>query len=187
MTVDWAGIQTALTAFVAQTGIVPASHVFAEREAHPQPNGSFVELTFTQERAIGDDDIAWVEQTDALGDYEVPRITGIREFVCQFKMRSRSQAQAAAARTGLETLRASFHHPVRTQPLTEMGLGFLSSNQLITLDYYADNRWESIAILEVRFSVVSTLYDTSREAAGVPVDEAHVSINGSPPMVITAE
>lgn len=162
MSVDWVAVKAALTEFAKRTNVIgdDVQIHFAE-EAKPHMVGDYLWLTISDERAIGSDDIEDVLIDEGQpSERWVSRITGIREFVCAFEFRSRSAKGARAARSALETIRASLEHPVRTQPLADAHVGFLSSDPITSVRTDHDQRKESIAVLNVRFSAFSELLAT---------------------------
>lgn len=173
MTVAWDHVQATLTAFVEATGVVKQGHVFWEREAHPIAYSDVVELRITDEDSIGYDDVE-----DVLvgpGQY-APRITGLREFTVSMRFSSRSQA--SAARKSLEKVRACLHHPRLAQILEDGGLSFLTTEPLVTFDKVAEDRWESVAVLDVRFGVVSELFEPESDASADSLESVGVTVQG---------
>lgn len=163
MTVQWDSVKAAIGAFVAATHVVAEDHVVWDRDATQLVfHESSLELRISGERAVGTDDVEEVEVTP---DVYAFRVTGIREFTVSMRFRARSPADSYAARTALETVRASFHHPVRRQVLTDAGVAFLSTEMLETREVTFGDRYELVATLDVRMSVVSTL-----EVAGETYD-----------------
>lgn len=154
MTVAWQSIKAAFVAFIAACGVVPPEHVYFQHEAHPLMQDDTVELAISAESAVGYDDLELVEQPDGR---LVPRITGSREFTLSIRFQTRNEV--IGARTALETVRASFHHPTRLAILENAGIGFLRTEMLQSFDDVFADRYESIAVLDVRFTVVSELYD----------------------------
>jgi hypothetical protein len=182
MTVAWTGIKDALSAFVRSTGVVASDHVVWDRGANETVfHESTVELRITGERSLGYDDVEDVELSPGIF---APRVTGIREFTLSIRFRARSEADAYAARHALETLRASFHHPVREQILSDAGVSFLETEMLETRDIVLGGRTETIAALDVRLGVLSELFDTSLDAQSQHLNSVGVSVNGALPFTV---
>lgn len=180
MTVAWASAKAAIASFVEATGVVGPDHVVWDRDSYGIVfHESSVELRISEERAVGQDDVEQVEITP--GVYS-PRITGIREFTLSVRFRARTPADAYAARAALETVRASFHHPLRRQVLTSAGVAFLSTEMLDAREVTFGDRYEILANLDVRMSVQSELY-LPAETAGV-VESVSASDHGAPPFLI---
>lgn len=180
MTVAWDTIKPALVDFIEATGAVGPDHVFWEREAQPIAYDDVVELRISAEDSIGFDDVEDVEVSP--GAY-APRITGIRTFILSIRYYSRSQV--TAARGALETIRASFYHPRRRQILDDAGISFLTTETLVTFDEVREERWESVAVLDVRLSVLSELFDPENDASTTDhVAAFGVSVNGEPEITI---
>lgn len=182
MTVHWNVIKPALIAFVESTGVVGPDHVFWEREAQAIAYEDVIELRISAERAVGFDDVEEVEVVDGATSRNVPRITGIREFTLSIRYSSRNQL--TAAREGLETIRACFHHPRLVQTLEEAGIGFLTTEGLQTFDDVSDERWESVAVLDVRLAVVSDYFHPDTDTSVDTLNGVSVSIQGEPPILI---
>jgi hypothetical protein len=153
VTVAWDAIKVALVDHLARVRVVPPEHIFWEREASPIAFDDVLELRFSDERALGYDDVR--QELTTAGSL-APRITGVREFTLSIRFHSRSQV--TAARNALERVRASFHHPAWVSTLCERGVGFLSTEQIQTFDDVFDARWESIAVLDVHFCTVSNFF-----------------------------
>jgi hypothetical protein len=182
---EWDAARAAIGAFIVSCGVVepgpaldgnpadPYAAIFWEREANTLAFGDVVELRISGEKSVGYDDCEDVEVSPGVF---VPRITGVREFVLSIRYNSRSQA--TAARKALETIRSSFHHPTRSAILDDAGVAFLSTETLQTFDAVSDDRWESIAVLDVRMSVLSELFDPEEAPLGY-LQSVGVSINGS--------
>jgi hypothetical protein len=182
MTVPWSAIQAAITRFVQSTGVVDDDHVLWDREAAKLVlHESSIELRIASERSIGFDDYEEVETSP--GVYE-QRLSGLREFTLSMRFRARSPEDAYAARDSLETIRASLHHPDRVDILSEAGIAFLTTEMLETRDVVHQGRWEQIAALDVRMSVLSTMVDVVRPDAFLA--EVEVSENGQASVVIGA-
>lgn len=191
MTVAWDRIKSALVAHVTRARVVPAGHVFWEREAAAIAFQDVVELRILDERAHGFDDVEHVVTAGTAS----PRITGIREFTVSFRYSSRSHV--TAARNGLERLRASFHHPTWQQLLVDEGVGLLFTEEIQTFDAVRDGRWESIAVLDVHFCTVSVFFDEITDPADSGAIEPLVSVvfttsddmppgqPQSPPVIVT--
>jgi hypothetical protein len=180
VTVAWSAIQAAITMFVQSTGVVDGDHVLWDREAAKLVlHESSVELRISGERSIGHDDVEEVEVEP--GVYS-PRITGLREFTLSIQFRARSPVDAYAARDSLETIRASFHHPVRREILNAAGVAFLETEMLETRDVTYQGRWEQIAALDVRLSVLSSLYEPTETVDRVL--QVSVSDRGAEPFLI---
>lgn len=164
MSVDWDRVKEGLVAFSESTRAVEPGRVFWEREAQPIVFDTVLLLRISAERAHGFDDVEMVPQgAGPTGGRLTPRVTGIREFVCSFRISSRSQA-STAARIGLERVRSSLHHPGRQEILLDHGVGFLSTEPIVTFDEVQHDRWESLAVLDVRFTVRSELYDADEDS-----------------------
>lgn len=174
MTVPWDVIKPALVAFVDATGVVPPEHVVWEREAYPVTYNDLIELRFLNEDSIGYDD---VEDVEVAPGVFVPRITGVREFTVS--MRYSSRAETTPARMGLEKIRACLHHPRLTQILDDVGVSFLTTEPLVTLDAVSDERWQSVAVLDVRFGVLSELFEPETDASADPLEGVGVTVNGA--------
>ena len=156
MTVAWTTAKAAILAFVQSSGVVDADHVLWDRDAAKLVlHESSVELRILGERSVGHDDVEQVEVSPGAYSH---RVTGIREFTLSIRLRARSPEDAYAARDSLETIRASFHHPERRAILTDAGVSFLETEMLETRDITFQGRWEQIAALDVRMSVVSELH-----------------------------
>lgn len=153
MTVAWAAIKSACVAFIEATGVVLPGHVYFRHEAHPIPHGNTVELAIIAESAVGFDDMDLVEQPDGR---QVPRITGVREFILSIRFQTRDEV--LGARTALETIRASLQHPSRVAILEGAGLGFLRTEMIASFDDVLDDRWNAIGVLDARFTALSELY-----------------------------
>ncbi len=180
MTVAWDDVKLAIQAFVQSAGVVADDHVVWDKDAAKLVlHESSVELRITGERSVGYDDVQDVEVEPGVFS---PRVTGIREFVLSIRFRARTPMDAYAARTALETVRASFHHPGRSEILSEAGVAFLATEMLETRDVTLQGRWEQIAALDVRLSVVSELFapeETAENLMGVGVSD-----NSSEPVMI---
>jgi hypothetical protein len=172
VTVAWEKVRTALVAHLTSLGVVPPDHVFWEREAAPLAFEDVIELRIGREAAVGMDDL---EPVMVAPDRWVPRITGWREFVLSIRFNSRSQA--TAARNALERIRASFHHPTRLAALSDAGVSFLSTETLQTFDAVADDRWESIGVLDVRMGVVSEFFEPDTDPGLEPLVD--FAVNGT--------
>jgi hypothetical protein len=182
VTVAWQDVENAIAAFVAASGVVPSTHILWEREKKQITYGSTVELRISSENSLGSDDIEWIAVDVDVDDapYVAPRVTGLREFVVSFRYRSRVQGDLYAARAALETLRASLEHPVRSELLSAAGIGYLATETLQTLDVEHEGRWESVAVLDVRFAVVSTLYSAASGSIADTVGTIGISQTGEP-------
>ena len=180
MTVAFAAVKAAILTFVQSTGVVDADHVLWDRDAAKLVlHESSVELRISGERSVGWDD---VEQVEVSPGVRAHRVTGIREITLSIRFRARSPEDAYAARDSLETIRASFHHPERRKILTRQGIAFLETEMLETQDFVLQGRWEQIAELDVRLSVVSTLFEPTETFAFV--ERLSVSDSGAPPFLI---
>ncbi len=180
MTVAWDDVKLAIQAFVQSAGVVADDHVVWDKDAAKLVlHESSVELRITGERAVGYDDVQDVEVEPGVFS---PRVTGLREFVLSIRFRARTPVDAYAARTALETVRASFHHPGRREILSDAGVAFLATEMLETRDVTYQGRWEQIAELDVRLSVVSELFvpDVPRDR----VAQVSISDRGAPPFLI---
>lgn len=175
MSVAWTEVKDAIVRFIEATGVVSADHVFWEREAHPIAYEDVIELRIGSERAIGYDD---VEEVQVAAGQFVPRITGIREFTLSIRMSSRSEV--TASRGGLERVRSCFHHPRLLQVLEEGGVAFLSTETLQTFDGVSDQRWESVAVLDVRLGVVSELFEPDTDASADSLESVGVTAVDQP-------
>lgn len=153
MTVAWEVIEPALRAFIESTGAVSAGHVYWERQAHAIAYEDVIELRILGEDSVGYDD---VEDVEVEPGRFVPRITGYREFTLSVRYSSRTET--TPARIALEKVRACLHHPRLTEQLTDAGIHFLSTQPLVTVDAVYEDRWQSVAVLDVRFSVQSELF-----------------------------
>lgn len=160
MTVAWHLIEPALVAFIEATGAVRPGHVFWERQAHAITYDDVIELRIFHEDAKGFDDVDDVEVSP--GQF-VPRITGYREFTVS--VRANSRAETTPARIALEKVRACLHHPRLTQILTDAGIHFLATEAITTVDNIYEDRWQSIAVLDVRFSAKSELFLPDTDAS----------------------
>lgn len=180
MTVQWNAVKDAIAAFVRSTHVVAPDHVVWDRDASQLVfHESSVELRISGERAVGYDDVEEVEV--APGVY-APRVTGLREFTLSMRLRARTPADSYAARTALETVRASFHHPVRRKLLSDEGVAFLSTEMLEAREVTFGDRYELVAVLDVRMSVVSELFTPTEPFDRV--EQVALSDRGAPPFLI---
>jgi hypothetical protein len=182
MSVAWPSVRAAISAFVESSGVVGPAHVVWDREASQVVfHESSVELGISGEQSIGFDDVEEIEVRP--GVYS-PRITGIREFTVTFRFRARTPSDSYNARSALETLRASFHHPARLSILSDAGVSFLSTEMLETREVTFGDRFEIIAVLDVRMSVVSTFFEESPTTAAAHLTAVSVSENGGLPFSV---
>lgn len=160
MSVDWVSVKAALLEFAKLTNVIGDDRqIYWDEEAKPNAHGDFLLLDISNERAFGSDDVEDVAVDDGLGNITwVHRITGVREFTCGFEFRSRSSKGTRAARNALETIRSSLDHPVRRRVLDDALVGYLGSDPIVTPNVEHDQRKESIATLNVRFSAFSELF-----------------------------
>ena len=180
MTVQWNAVKDAIRAFVQSTHVVAPDHVVWDRDASQLVmHESSVELRISGERAVGYDD---VEEVEVASGVSSPRITGIREFTLSLRLRARSPADSYAARTALETVRASFHHPVRRKVLTDAGVAFLATEMLDAREVTLGDRYELVAVLDARMSVVSELFQPGESFDRV--QEVALSDRGAPPFTL---
>jgi hypothetical protein len=161
VSVPWETVRSAVTDFIAACGVVSADHVSWEHEATPIVHGDVIELRIGAESAVGFDDVAEVEQDDGRA---VPRVTGWREFTLSIRYNSRSTV--TGARASLERIRASLHHPARLAILSDAGVSFLGTEMLQAFNAVAEDRWEAVAVLDVRLGVVSELYEPDIDITG---------------------
>jgi hypothetical protein len=187
--IDWDAAKLALQAFIAGCKVVPGAAAIDDRPADPLANvvwereaqamsfGDLVELRISSEGSVGMDDVEDVEIDD---DVFTPRVTGHSEFTLSIRFNSRSQV--TAARNALSVVRASFHDPVRTQVLDDAGIGFLTAAPLVTFDEINDDRFESLAVLDVRLSITSELFDDDPGTAGRVgyLQQVGLSVNDGP-------
>lgn len=172
MTVAWDQIETALVAFIESTGVVKPGRVMWEREANPIAYDDVVELRILREDSIGFDDVEDVEVSPGIF---VPRVTGLREFTLSIRMHSRSEK--TAARRGLEKIRSYLHHPRLIQTLSDAGVAYLSTEPLATLDPLFAGRFESVAELDVRFGVLSELFEPSTDSSAESLASVGVTVS----------
>jgi hypothetical protein len=175
VTVAWDTIQPAIVAFIESCGVVRPEHVAWEREAHPIAYDDVIELRILNEDSLGYDD---VEDVLIAPNRYAPRITGLREFTLSVRFSSRSTA--TAARKSLEKLRACLHHPRLVQTLEDVGLSFLSTEPLVTLDNVEQERWQSVAVLDVRFGVLSELFEPDVDASAEALESVGVTVADQP-------
>jgi hypothetical protein len=183
--VTWDNVRAAISSFIVACKVVdpgeaidgnpadPYAAIFWEREANTVAFGDVIELRISGEKSVGYDDCEDIEVSPGVF---VPSVTGIREFVLSIRYNSRSQV--TAARKALETIRSSLQHPTRVSILDDASVAFLGTETLQTFDAVSDDRWESIAVLDVRMCVVSELFDPDDPPVGY-LESVGVSVNGS--------
>jgi hypothetical protein len=171
MTVAWADIKTALVAFIASTNTVAADHVYFQDESHPIMQADTIELSIRAERAVGFDDLSWVEQPDGR---LVARITGMRE--CILSIRYQTRDQVFGARTALEKIRACFHHPGRLEILEGAGISFLTTEMEQAFDGPFADRVESVGVIDVRLAVLSELYEPDLDVGMTPIEAVGMTV-----------
>jgi hypothetical protein len=161
MTVDWESVENACESFVrgalqaSSIGNVAVMWRDKERKHLTEP---YVELSISAETARGVDEQTFARVGTAPNDVAVPRVTGIREFTLQARIRARSQAATRHARNAAMVLRASLNHSALRKVLDDAGVAFqsvLSQGSAVT-EY--ENRRESVHLLDLRFAVKSELY-----------------------------
>lgn len=176
MTVAWDDIKTALVEFIESTGVVAVPERVAwEREAHPIVYDDMISLKISGEDSLGYDDVEDVEIAPGIF---APRITGAREFVLSIRYHARTEI--SAARNALETIRACFFHDRLTQVLDDVGIAFLSTETLQAFDTVAEERQESVAVLDVRFSVVSQYFQPDTDTSIDKLAAVDVTVQGRP-------
>jgi hypothetical protein len=184
--IPWDAAKTAIRAFLGACRVVepgdivdgvsdPLANIVWEDEGNPYSTGDLLELRISGEETVGTDDVEEVAQLDGSTRY---RITAHAEFVLSIKFNSRSQL--TPARAALSVVRASFHHPDRLQILDDAGIGFLSEAAFVSANAYSDDRLESTAVLDVRLSITSELYEPLTDAPIGYLESVGISINDSP-------
>lgn len=115
---------------------------------------------------VGEDEVQYV---DAFDDDDLPvvnpTVVGQREFDITVRVVSRSQTGNKTSQYWLELLRTALRRPSVTLELNDAGLAVLTIGKSASFDAPFEERWESIAIANLRLStVVVDIGDSASEA-----------------------
>ncbi len=181
MTVSWEAVETALQSFVEGaltasglgTGANKVGVCWRDRSDKDQKTAPYVELSISAEVARGHDEAVLEEVGTSPASVLVPRVTGVREFTLQVRIRSRSQKADKTSRNVAEVLRASLYHPYLRAILDTAGVAFLQTSGTGSAATSHEGRYESVFILDVRFATKSELY--LPDQSGVPVEAVEIT------------
>jgi hypothetical protein len=135
-----------------------------------------IEIAFGDEVPVGTDETSFEETTD--GKLRT-RITGYREVMLSLRMRTRDHGTFRQARRYMGMLRQSLEHPLYENLLRDAGLGYTEAEPVRTPRVTSEDgtRWESYALLEVRFGIVMTYLDEDADNELGWVDRVGVAVN----------
>lgn len=151
----WACDATRINAYWQnQPNTVPRD---ANNRSHIDMFVSLVETVGTDQSSIVDNEGSpWAEDSD--GD-PVQCVAGMRNMTVSFQALTRSQTPNDIAPAYLETLRGSLRMESFKKVFRECGIALVSLGNVIPLDAKFDDRWESIAEMDIVFGVVSRAID----------------------------
>lgn len=161
---EWDHVESAFEAWVRSVLGYGVGVCWKDRSSREGVTVPFVELAIWAETPRGTDDVEYDENN-------IPRITSLWEFSLSVTGRSREQTPLRSIRNHLTRLAASLQHETYIEALRLSGVTFLRGEPLRTLSYTENDRRESAAVLDLRFSVVTEFY----EPAGPAVDMAETA------------
>lgn len=182
MTVAWDVVESALEAWAVSVlggDLNGSGQVVWRDRSKGVIRTPYLELAIENETPVGTPDVNY--ETIVVGGRSVvtPRVTGMIAFTLEARVRSREQTALKTARNHLEKLRSSLYHPPLIAPLVSAGVAFSRSHErLQTLKVENEGRVESVAILEVFFTVLSSLYLPDFHTDYVEAVDA--TVNGEP-------
>jgi hypothetical protein len=149
---------------------------FWRDRAHGHISEPSAELAFGDENPMGTFDEAIVEESP--DGKLVTRIRGYREVMFQVKFRTRNHNTFRMGRRYAGILLQTLAHPYYEGILRAGGLGLIEPEPVRAFPMKSEDgtRWESMALLEVKFSITQELVDEQADAELGWVDTISVAV-----------
>lgn len=160
MSMDFAAYDAAAIAWVESQ--LPGVSAQFKHQAGGWQGKIRARLSFHASRSLGVDELRYeLDGGLPAGEDYVPSVEGNRQFTLTILMQSRDQRADYTARNQLETLRTSLRKPSVQAAFKAAGLAFSTSEGIVPLDRWLDDRMESQAALDIHFNAVGIALDTA--------------------------
>jgi len=161
--IDYSVIKATLKAWVStvagsylETDTNGDPYIFWVGESHNYQLAPYAALTLTDGGKKGRDYLGYFH--DVENDVLIPEVRGIRQLIFAIEIRDRNNADNP--RTAVEDLRSALEHTVYMQQLHDGGVSIIDVENFTPSVAVHDDRYEALAVLELRINVNSRLYNT---------------------------
>lgn len=163
---NWTDIRAALKTLIGNLAELPGDETQWEDQGrlYVDSVGRAVALLKTDPiTPIGQDErITTYDETQALGEEMQDVLRGVRNFTLKVKVESYEQSDDSTAYTYVERVRDRISRASSLAALRDVGCAFIRTEPTADLSAVRDDRWTSIAVLDIRMRVAVSEADPAR-------------------------